>query len=152
MSIKTAVTSAAIGVGAGLGIASALGAFHAAKPGKAVSGGSVGGVLPPSQRCFLTGALRRNAQLAPNQTSTVDSASKRTRTWGETADRVARAAAGIRKLVSSVDGGDAPRVAVVSLNSDRLFELFYALPWAGCIVVPVNIVRLGFSLMERGVV
>ena len=145
MSIKTAVTSAAIGVGAGLGIASALGAFDSRKAGGAGSAGTRvstaggGGVLPPSQRCFLTGALRRNAQLTPKQTSTIDSASKRTRTWGETADRVARAAAGIRELVSSVDGTDAPRVAVISLNSDRLFELFYALPWAGCIVVPVNI-------------
>ncbi len=30
------------------------------------------------------------------------------------------------------------RVAILALNSDRYFELLYAIPWLGAVVVPVN--------------
>jgi acyl-CoA synthetase (AMP-forming)/AMP-acid ligase II len=30
------------------------------------------------------------------------------------------------------------RVAILALNSDRYFELMYALPWLGAVMVPLN--------------
>lgn len=30
------------------------------------------------------------------------------------------------------------RVAILALNSDRYFELLYAIPWLGAVMVPVN--------------
>lgn len=54
--------------------------------------------------------------------------------WAETVDRVARIAGGLRE--AGVRPGD--RVAILALNSDRYFELLYAIPWIGAVLVPVN--------------
>ena len=56
------------------------------------------------------------------------------RIWSETADRVARIAGGLEQ--AGMQRGD--RVAILALNSDRYFELLYAIPWIGAVMVPVN--------------
>lgn len=60
---------------------------------------------------------------------------ERTRSWAEFVERVARLAGGLRGL--GVGSGD--RVAILSLNSDRYLEFYVAVPWAGGVVVPLNI-------------
>lgn len=80
----------------------------------------------------LTQAIRRASQVNRNGVATVFA--DRTRTWLEFEDRVARLAAGIRGL--GVAEGD--RVALLANNSDRYLEYFFAVPWSGCVFVPVN--------------
>ena len=80
----------------------------------------------------LTQGLRRAAQIRPREPSTAFR--HRRRTWAETADRVARIAGGLDE--AGVQAGD--RVAILALNSDRYFELMYAIPWLGAVMVPVN--------------
>lgn len=81
---------------------------------------------------YLTQGLRRAAQVRPREQSTVFK--DRRRIWSETADRVARIAGGLKE--TGVRPGD--RVAILALNSDRYFELLYAIPWLGAAMVPVN--------------
>ncbi|HTX93558.1 MAG TPA: AMP-binding protein [Mycobacterium sp.] len=81
---------------------------------------------------YLTQGLRRAAQIRPREQSTVFR--DRRRIWSETADRVARVAGGLKE--AGVRPGD--RVAILALNSDRYFELMYAIPWLGAAIVPVN--------------
>jgi long-chain acyl-CoA synthetase len=59
---------------------------------------------------------------------------ERSRSWEELADRVARLAATLREL--GVRSGD--RVAFAGGNSDRQLEWFFAVGWAGGVVVPVS--------------
>ena len=81
----------------------------------------------------VTHGLRRVLQLNPDGLATIYG--DRRRTWRETAERVARLAAGLRAL------GAAPgeRVAILALNSDRYLELYLAAAWAGAVIVPLNI-------------
>jgi long-chain acyl-CoA synthetase len=58
----------------------------------------------------------------------------RTRSWGETLDRAARIAGGLRAM--GVEPGD--RVAVLSANSDDYLSLYLAIPWAGGVLAPLN--------------
>ncbi len=81
---------------------------------------------------YLTQGLRRAARIKPNGPSTVFR--DRRRTWRETAERVARVAGGMRGL--GVAKGE--RIAILALNSDRYFELMYAIPWLGAAMVPLN--------------
>jgi long-chain acyl-CoA synthetase len=81
---------------------------------------------------YLTQGLRRAAQIRPREESTVFR--DRRRIWSETADRVARIAGGLQ----AVGAGPGDRVAILALNSDRYFELLYAIPWLGAVMVPVN--------------
>ncbi|HSI00847.1 MAG TPA: long-chain fatty acid--CoA ligase [Reyranella sp.] len=80
----------------------------------------------------LTQGLRRALQTRPRSPSTAFGT--RRRTWMQTADRVARIAGALTAL--GVQPGD--RVAILALNSDRYFELMYALPWIGAVMVPIN--------------
>jgi len=87
---------------------------------------------------YLTQGLKRSAQVARNQTSTcmlAPDGTERRRTWGETLDRVERLAGAMHDL--GLEQGD--RAAILSLNSDRYFEFFYATAWAGGVFVPINI-------------
>ncbi|MCB2050103.1 MAG: long-chain fatty acid--CoA ligase [Novosphingobium sp.] len=59
----------------------------------------------------------------------------RQRLWAEVGERVPRAAAGLRKLGIA----DGATVAVLSMNSDRYLELFFAIPWAGGAFAPLNV-------------
>ncbi|MGV0770589.1 long-chain-fatty-acid--CoA ligase [Mycobacterium syngnathidarum] len=81
---------------------------------------------------YLTQGLRRAAQVRPREESTVFG--QRRRIWSDTADRVARVAGGLKGI--GVRPGD--RIGILALNSDRYFELLYAIPWVGAVMVPVN--------------
>ena len=96
----------------------------------------------------VTQALRRNHQQIPLRIATIDG--ERRRTWRQLTERVARLAGGLKAL------GVAPgeRVAVIGLNSDRHLEIFFAVPWAGGVIVPVNYrwsaAEIAFSLRDSG--
>ena len=81
----------------------------------------------------ITQCIHRNAQTRVRQISTI--CNGRRRTWIETRDRIARLAGALQKL----DIRNGARVAILSLNSDRYYECFFAAPWAGGEVVPLNI-------------
>ena len=76
--------------------------------------------------------LRRACQINPNGVATIDGG--RRRSWREFRDRVARFAGVLRG--AGVQPGD--RVAILSLNGDAYLDYFYAAPWAGALVVPLN--------------
>ncbi len=79
-----------------------------------------------------TQGLQRAAQNEPDRIGTVFNG--RRRTYADILQRVARFAAGLQ--AQGAKPGD--RVAIIALNSDRYFEAYYAVLWAGCIVVPGN--------------
>jgi long-chain acyl-CoA synthetase len=81
---------------------------------------------------YFTQGLHRSLQLRPNDTAVVFGA--RTRTWEELVDRVARFAGALTSL--GLKRGD--RVAVIALNSDRYIEAYFAVAWAGGVIVPGN--------------
>ena len=97
---------------------------------------------------YLTQGLHRSVQQHPDRPATI--CAGRTRTFAETADRVARLAGGLRAL--GVAEGD--RVAYLGLNSDRFLEYYLATWWAGAVVNPVNVrwaaAEIGFSLEDSG--
>jgi long-chain acyl-CoA synthetase len=80
----------------------------------------------------LSRTLRRAIQV--NGEGVATDCGDRRRTWRELGDRVARIAGGLRRL----GVGDGDRVAILSLNSDRYFEAYFAIAWAGGVFVPVN--------------
>lgn len=82
---------------------------------------------------YITQSLKRSAQLHGGDLATV--CSGRERTWSEVETRVAKFAGALRKLGAS----NGERVAMLSLNSDRYYEYFFAVPWAGAVFVPINI-------------
>ncbi len=81
----------------------------------------------------LTSILRRAAQIAPNGTATIHL--DRQQTWPALLDRVARLAGAFRALGVGTDD----RIALLSLNSDRYVEYFYACAWAGAAMMPLNV-------------
>ncbi len=80
----------------------------------------------------LTHGLQQAAQHNPRRTATIFE--HRRRSYAETAARAARLAAGMADL--GARPGD--RVAILALNSDRYYEAYYAILWAGCVAVPCN--------------
>ena len=98
---------------------------------------------------YLTQAVHRNAQLRKNKIATVNGDRQRTRAGLK--ERVARFASGLHSL--GIATGD--RVAILSLNSDRYFEYYFGVPWAGACVVPLNIrwspKENAYSLKDAGV-
>jgi acyl-CoA synthetase (AMP-forming)/AMP-acid ligase II len=80
----------------------------------------------------MQGMIERAARLNPNGTGT--RFDQREFSWAETRQRVARLAAALAKF--GLAEGD--RVGILSLNSDRYLESIFAIPWAGCCVVPLN--------------
>lgn len=97
---------------------------------------------------YLTQALHRGVQQFPQRPATV--CGGRTRTFAESAGRIARLAGGLRAL--GVGEGD--RVAYLGLNSDRFLEYYLASWWAGAVVNPVNVrwatEEIGYSLEDSG--
>src|SRR5690349_15277605 len=93
-------------------------------------------------------ALRRARQLHPDSIAAQDDS--RSYTFAEFAGRVVRVAQALRDL--GIGRGD--RVAVLMLNSIRYFELYYAVPLAGAIIVPINIrwnaAEIVFGLTDSG--
>jgi acyl-CoA synthetase (AMP-forming)/AMP-acid ligase II len=82
---------------------------------------------------YITQALKRAVQIHRHGIATIDGT--RQRTWAEFAERVAKLA-GVLQALDLRAGG---RVAILTLNSDRYLEYFFAVPWAGGVVVPLNI-------------
>jgi long-chain acyl-CoA synthetase len=80
----------------------------------------------------LTQGLRRAQQIKPGGSATRFAA--RHHTWTQCVDRVARIAGALSAL--GVQRGN--RVAILAMNSDRYFELMYAVPWIGAVMVPLN--------------
>ena len=76
--------------------------------------------------------LRRACQINPNGVAAIDGG--RRQTWLQFRDRVARFGGVLR--AAGVAPGD--RVAILALNGDAYLEYFYAAPWAGALVVPLN--------------
>ena len=81
----------------------------------------------------VTSTLHRAHQHAPNRIAT--QFGDRASTYAETRERVSRIASG---LISRGFGSD-ERGAILALNSDHYADLFYAVPWAGGVVVPLNV-------------
>lgn len=96
----------------------------------------------------LTQTLHKAAQGDPDRVATIYQG--RRRTVGETIDRVARIAGALEAL----GVGDGDRVGILALNSDRYYELLYAVPWAGAVLNPVNVrwsaAEIAYSLRDCG--
>ena len=80
----------------------------------------------------LTQAIKRACQVNGNGLATING--DRRHTWLECRDRVAKLAGALRKLGIC----DGERAGILSLNSDRYFEAYLALPWAAAAFVPIN--------------
>lgn len=80
----------------------------------------------------ITSSLRRAVQQRPH--SLLTRYGQRSRSVEDTADRVARLAGVLRSLQVGPD----VRVAVFANNSDRYYEVLFAVAWAGGVVVPLN--------------
>ncbi|MEX0284370.1 MAG: long-chain-fatty-acid--CoA ligase [Paracoccaceae bacterium] len=81
----------------------------------------------------ISAVLRRAVQVAPNGIATIHL--DRQHTWREFMARVQKLAGALQGL--GVEPGD--RVALLSLNSDRFIEYFFATVWAGGAMMPMNI-------------
>ncbi|MGH9348405.1 MAG: long-chain-fatty-acid--CoA ligase [Vicinamibacterales bacterium] len=81
----------------------------------------------------VTMGLRRAARVRGRETAVLDGT--RRQTWADVQDRVARLAGALRH--QGLQPGD--RVAILMLNGHRYLELYYAVPWAGGLVMPLNI-------------
>lgn len=88
--------------------------------------------LHPSVNFMLT----RAAHLNPNGVATIDHFSNRAQTWSQVHQRVSSLANAFKTKLGLKPGS---RVGLVALNSDRYFETFFAVSFAGGIVVPINI-------------
>ncbi len=97
---------------------------------------------------YLTQSLHQAVQRDPARTFTVFGA--RTRTVGESVDRIARLAGALRELGVRTDD----RVGILALNSDRYHEFLLAVPWTGAVVIPVNVrwsvAEIAYSLVDCG--
>ncbi|MBE1282774.1 MAG: long-chain-fatty-acid--CoA ligase [Rhodobacteraceae bacterium] len=81
----------------------------------------------------ISAILRRAQQVAPNAIATIHL--DRQQTWSQFLERVQKLAGAFQKL--GVEPGD--RIALLSLNSDRFIEYFFASVWSGGAMMPMNI-------------
>jgi acyl-CoA synthetase (AMP-forming)/AMP-acid ligase II len=81
----------------------------------------------------ITSIIRRAAQINPQGIATIYE--DRQQTWTQMLERVARLAGGLQQL--GMKPGD--RVALLSLNSDRFIEYYFAVVWGGGAMMPMNI-------------
>ncbi|MFB7999308.1 long-chain-fatty-acid--CoA ligase [Streptomyces sp. NPDC056002] len=97
---------------------------------------------------YLTHALHRALQQAPDRTMTV--CGDRVRTTREVVDRVARLAAAFQGLGVNVDD----RVGLLALNSDHHQEFFFASWWMGAVAHPLNTrwaaAEIAYALTDSG--
>ncbi|KWV93772.1 long-chain fatty acid--CoA ligase [Erythrobacter sp. AP23] len=80
----------------------------------------------------ITQLLSRTEQLHGDATATI--CSDRKRSWSELARNVRCIAAGLREA-GAVPGD---RIAIISQNSDHYIDLYFAVPWIGAVMVPLN--------------
>lgn len=81
----------------------------------------------------MTSFLNAAADTAPDRLSTI--MNDRRCTWTDTRERVARFAGALQAMGIGSDD----RVAILSLNSDRYTEIYFAVWWAGGAIVPMNL-------------
>lgn len=81
----------------------------------------------------LCGLIERSALINGNSEAIVDGDVRYN--WKQARDRIARLAAGLQAI--GCREGD--RVAILGLNSHRYYECIFASPWAGGVMVPINI-------------
>ena len=81
---------------------------------------------------YLTQGIHRALRINAEGRATIFG--ERVHTWREFAHRVSKLASAFRAL--GLAAGD--RVSMLALNSDRYIEYYYAVLWAGGVVVPVN--------------
>ncbi len=81
---------------------------------------------------LLSLGLRRTAQLRGHHTAIIEPG--RRLSWAEVEDRISRFASALRVL--GVRTGD--RVAVMADNAGWHIEAYFAIPWAGAAIAPVN--------------
>lgn len=95
---------------------------------------------------YLTQSLHRSLQQNPDRVATI--CRDRVRTMAESVDRIARLSGAL--VAIGVQRGD--RVGILALNSDRYHEYFFAVPWTGAVINPVNIrwspAEIAYSLIE----
>lgn len=82
---------------------------------------------------YLYHSIQRNAKVLGKQVATRDSG--REHTWSELEQRIARLAGGL--VAHGAQSGE--HIAILSTNSARYLEYFYAVPWMGGVLVPLNI-------------
>ncbi|MFN8495499.1 MAG: long-chain-fatty-acid--CoA ligase [Caldilineaceae bacterium] len=82
---------------------------------------------------YITQGLKRAVQISANGIATING--NRQRTWLEFSQRIAQLSGAFQKLGLSPGG----RVAILSFNSDRYLEAYYAVPWANGVIVPLNV-------------
>lgn len=92
---------------------------------------------------YITQMFRRAAQGNAAGLATIDKTGRRT--WSETSKRVERLAGGL----ASLDLCEGDRVAVLSLNSARVFETYFSIFWLGAVCVPLN-TRWSFEELVYG--
>ncbi len=96
----------------------------------------------------ITSILRRAAQINPNGIATIFE--DRQQNWSQMLDRVARLARALQDV--GMEPGD--RVALLSLNSDRFIEYFFATVWGGGAMMPMNTrwaaAECAFALNDAG--
>jgi long-chain acyl-CoA synthetase len=80
----------------------------------------------------ITQPIRRAKHIHGGRVATIQG--DRRRTWHEFGQRVASLAGALRERGLTPDG----RVGLLAMNSDRYLEVFYAAPWAGGMIVPIN--------------
>lgn len=81
----------------------------------------------------ITSIIKRAAQINPKGVATIYE--DRQQTWLQMLDRVARLAGGLQALGMKLED----RVALLSLNSDRYIEYYFATAWGGGAMMPMNI-------------
>ncbi len=81
----------------------------------------------------ITSILRRAAQVNPNGIATI--CKDRQQSWSQLLGRVERLAGALQGL--GMGPGD--RVALLSLNSDRYIEYYFAVVWGGGAMMPLNV-------------
>jgi len=80
----------------------------------------------------LTQPILRSSITTPNKIAIYTDSC--TRTFSEFKDRVAKTAAVLQKIGAKEND----RIGILSLNSDLYHESFFAIPWAGSVMVPLN--------------
>lgn len=80
-----------------------------------------------------TGFLERSARVFPDRTAVIDG--DRRFSYREFADRSRRLA----RALAAVGVAPGDRVAALCANSSTMLELHNGVPWAGAVLVPVNV-------------
>ncbi|MCC6202520.1 MAG: long-chain fatty acid--CoA ligase [Gammaproteobacteria bacterium] len=97
----------------------------------------------------LAQPLHRAAQVNGNGIATI--CGERQRTWREVRQRVMQLAGALADL--GIREGE--RIGLLAWNSDRYFELNFAIPWLGAVLVPLNTrletAELDYMLRDAGV-